>query len=98
MYEPAIIRRGGAEGFGAFRYHKGDRVLPITDLARRVPDLRNAVGTVLRVTRPDNRTHLVTVAWELPIGVQELSHPSSYLKPQRDGHGRPLRAVEAKPR
>ena len=46
MYEQAMIRRGGAEGFGAYRYHKGLRVLPITELVRRVPDLAGVAGTV----------------------------------------------------
>jgi hypothetical protein len=90
-YEVAIVRRGGAEGFGAYRYHRGDRVEPARYQVRKHPRLRGRAGTVTAVTRPDARSYRVTVDWELPGRVEKLEHPSSGLIPQRDDRGRPLR-------
>ena len=93
MYEEAIIRRGGDQHFGAYRFRPGDRVQPRKYQVERQPRLRDRAGTVIAVTPVDARSFLVTVAWEMTGGVEELQHPASGLMPQRDGRGRPLRVV-----
>jgi hypothetical protein len=92
MYDEAIIRRGGAQHFGAYRFQRGDRVEPRKYQVAKLPRLRGRAGTVIAVARADARSFRVTVAWDLPGQVEELQHPASGLMPQRDGRGRPLRA------
>lgn len=93
MYEEAIIRRGGAQHFGAYRFRRGDRVQPRKYQVEKHSKLAGRAGTVTAVTRAGARSFRVTVAWDLTGRVEELQHPASGLMPQRDSRGRPLRVV-----
>jgi hypothetical protein len=93
MYDEAIIRRGGAQRTGCYRFQRGHRVKARKWEYEKHPRLRGRAGTVTAVTRPDARSYRVTVAWDLPGRVEELAHPSSGLMPQRDDRGRPLHVV-----
>jgi hypothetical protein len=92
-YEEAIVRRGGAEGFGCYRYYPGLLVRPTVSCVRAWPELKGRGGTVVSVTERSSAFY-VTVAWELPDRVLELQHPSNKLIPQRDAQGHPQQVRE----